>query len=67
MSIGSRTLKLLGREISKQLKSLFQKQSVISDKNSATSCQLRLVFLFGGDFSGGNTIGQSASNNFGSP
>jgi ribosomal protein L21 len=43
MSIGSRTLKLLGREISKQLKSLFQKQSVISDKNSATSNKKRRI------------------------
>ena len=43
MSIGSRTLKLLGREISKQLKSLFQKQSVISDRNTATSNKKRGV------------------------
>jgi hypothetical protein len=34
---------LLGREISKQLKSLFQKQSVISDKNSATSNKKRRI------------------------
>jgi hypothetical protein len=43
MSIGSRTLELLGREISKQLKSLFQKQSVISDRNTAASNKKRRI------------------------
>jgi hypothetical protein len=37
MSIGSRKLKLLAREISEQLRSLFQKQSGMSDGNTATS------------------------------